>query len=99
MHRSITSLDQLRSAELGELLPVLLEHVERVPVFEAFKDNQASAELGSEVAREPALADNEPVVPEPFEHAQSFLCYLEFFGIDRLSGSKLRENAIGGARR
>ena len=68
VHTRISLADQLASAELCQLLPVLLKHVERVSVFKVLKRHEAIVEPCAKVSRELPGAHDVSGGLEPIEH-------------------------------
>ena len=99
VHRSITSPDQFCSARLGELLAVLLEHIERVSVFEVFQNHQALAKPRAEVARKPAGPNDEPVMAEPVERFEPFARERQLGWINWLSHFQMSKHPPSRTRR
>lgn len=94
MYRRFSSPDQLAPAELGQLLPILLEDIERISVFEILECNEPIAEAGSKISCELPRSHDETVVVKLIENKEPFAGHLQLCGIDPLSGSEAFQNAV-----
>ena len=71
MNAWVTTSNQICPGKLCQCLPIFLEKVHSISVFEVLKGNESCSKFRPKIPGELPNTDNEPVVIKPVEHAYS----------------------------